>query len=460
MPGIRGINNKTADRPPKQHPVVNTTTKGSDIMRKHTLAIYAGLALASTAMPAFAAPAFAVTDSGSLAAPDDQAAPAAAPAAPAAPAAAPAASSAVATPAFSGPLSPNAHPLTVNAGPFGDVTVTGQVSGIGLLQSHVTSVPGTVTSDTAGDLSNAQIEIQTTTGPVQFYLQAGAYSIPSLGAAYVRSGDTLNLTYGAVPVAYAKVVLSPDINIIGGFLPTLVGAEATFTFQNMNVERGLLWNQEPVISRGAQINYSHGKLSAALSVNDGYFSGKFNWISGNVAYAFDASNTLTFVGASKLSESYHSTFATPLVQNNSSIFNVIYSYSSGNLALTPYVQYSHVGRNDALGINTAADNYGAALLAKYTLPDGFALAGRVEYVKSSGTDCGARGACVTTNTLYGPHSDAFSLTLTPTYQKGIFFARAEVSYTKIDTLGAGLGFGTAGDQTDQFRGLVEAGFLF
>ena len=195
-------------------------------------------------------------------------------------------------------------------------------------------------------------------------------------------------------------------------------------------------------------------------MNDGYFSGKFNWISGNVAYAFDASNTLTFVGASKLSESYHSTFATPLVQNNSSIFNVIYSYSSGNLALTPYVQYSHAGRNDALGINTAADNYGAALLAKYTLPDGFALAGRVEYVKSSGTDCGARGACVTTNTLYGPHSDAFSLTLTPTYQKGIFFARAEVSYTKIDTLGAGFGFGTAGDQTDQFRGLVEAGFLF
>jgi len=27
-------------------------------------------------------------------------------------------------------------------------------------------------------------------------------------------------------------------------LPTLIGAEYTFTFENMNIERGLLWNQE------------------------------------------------------------------------------------------------------------------------------------------------------------------------------------------------------------------------
>ena len=430
---------------------------------KHNLAIYAGLALASTAMPAVAFAATVATDSAAVAGPDDQTATTttATPASPAAPApAAPAASAAMATPSFAGPLSPNAHPLTVNAGPFGDVTVTGQFSGIGLVQSHVTNIPGSVTSSTAGDLSNAQIEFQTTTGPVQFYVQAGAYSIPSLGAAYVRSGDALNLTYGAVPVAFAKVVVNSDFNIIGGFLPTLVGAESTFTFQNMNVERGLLWNQEPAVSRGAQINYSHGKLSAALSLNDGYFSGKFNWISGNLAYAFDASNTLTFVGAGSLSRSYHSTFATPIAQNNGSIFNIIYAYTSGNLTLSPYLQYSRVGRDDLVGINTSADVFGAALLAKYTLTDGFSLAGRAEYLKSSGSDCGAQAGCVTTNLLYGPHSAAYSVTFTPTYQKGIFFARAEVSYTKIDTLTPGLGFGTTGNLNDQFRGLLEAGFLF
>ncbi len=329
-----------------------------------------------------------------------------------------------------------------------------------MAQSHVTNAPGTLTSSTAGDVSNAQIEIQTTKGPVQFYLQAGAYSLPSLGTPYLRSGSALTQLYGAVPVAYAKVVVSPDVFITGGFLPTLVGAESTFTFQNLNVERGLLWNQEPAVSRGVQVNYAHGKVSAAISVNDGYFSGKFNWVSGTLGYTFDASNSITLVGAGSVSRSFHSTYATPLNQNNGSIFNIIYNYSSGALTLTPYLQYNRVSHDDVLGINKSADVFGAAVLAKYTLSGGFSLAGRAEYLKSGGSLCGAQAQCVDTNLLYGPHSDAFSLTFTPTYQKGIFFARAEASYTKIGTLGSGSGFGAAADRTDQFRGMLEAGFLF
>lgn len=423
-------------------------------MKITSMSLYAGLMLGTALGFGGIATAAAPADP----TPGDQTAPTAGPAAPAA--VTPAASEAVASPSFLGPLSANAHPLTVNAGPFGDVTITGQFSGIGLVQSHVTDTVGTVTSSTAADVSNAQIEIQTTKGPVQFYLQAGAYSIPSLGTSYLRSGKSLDLLYGAIPVAYAKIILSPDVSISGGFLPTLVGAESTFTFQNMNIERGLLWNQEQAVSRGVQINYAHGKLSAALSLNDGYFSGKFNWISGTLGYAFDGSNSLTLVGASRFSHSFHSSFATPLNQNNGSIFNIIYSYSKGPLTLSPYLQYNRVNRDDAVGINRSADVLGGALLAKYTLAGGFSLAARGEYLKSWGADCGADLLCVPTNLLYGPHSDALSLTLTPTYQKGIFFARAELSYTKIGTLQPGLGFGTGLTRSDQARGLLEAGFLF
>ncbi len=255
-------------------------------------------------------------------------------------------------------------------------------------------------------------------------------------------------------------MLSPDLFITGGFLPTLVGAESTFTFQDMNVERGLLWNQEPAVSRGAQINYAHGKLSAALSLNDGYFSGKFNWISGTVGYAFDAANAVTVVGASSLSRSYHNTYATPVAQNNGSIFNLMYSYSNGPVTLSPYLQYNRAGHDTLLGLGTSADVLGAAMLAKYTLSGGYSIAARAEYLKSGGADCGTQSDCVPTNLLYGPHSKAVSLTVTPTYQKGIFFARAELSYTKVDTLAPGLGFGAAADQGDQVRGLLEAGVLF
>ena len=332
--------------------------KGCEYVRNQNLVIYAGLAIYCTAMPALAVAA-SIADPAADAAETGDAAPIPSAVAPSASAAA---SDAVATPSFSGPLAPNAHPLSVNAGPLGVVNVTGQFSGVGLLQNHATTVPGTLTAKAVGDVTNAQVEFQTTKGPVQFYVQVGAYSIPALGTPYLRAGSAIGQTYGALPVGYAKVVLSPDLFITGGFLPTLVGAESTFTFQDMNVERGLLWNQEPAVSRGAQINYAHGKLSAALSLNDGYFSGKFNWISGTVGYAFDAANAVTVVGASSLSRSYHNTYATPVAQNNGSIFNLMYSYSNGPVTLSPYLQYNRAGHDTLLGLGTSADVLVAAML--------------------------------------------------------------------------------------------------
>jgi hypothetical protein len=62
--------------------------------------------------------------------------------------------------------------------------------------------------------------------------------------------------------------------------------------------------------------------------------------------------------------------------------------------------------------------------------------------------------------LYGPGSKAFSLTLTPTFQKGIFFARAEASYVDVTSAAPGSAFGVDGNAKSQFRGLIETGFIF
>jgi hypothetical protein len=364
------------------------------------------------------------------------------------------------SPGFAGPLAPNPNPLSVDAGPLGKVYVSGQLTGLGLVQSHTTPAPGTGNADSLLDLSNGQVEIQTTSGPLQFYLQAGTYSLPSLGTPYLRSEKSSNDLYGPVPVAYAKAVFNPDWNIEVGALPTLIGAESTFTFQNINIERGLLWNQEPAISKGVQINYSHGPVTAGLSLNDGYYSGKYSWLSGTLSYAIDGSNTICLIGGGNLSQTGKSSFATPIAQDNSSIVNLIYTYSSGALTLNPYVQYSHVGRNDSLGINRSADTYGAALLVKYALTNQFSFGARAEYLKSSGGNCGNDPSCSPTNLLYGPNSDAWSLTLTPTFQRGVFFARTELSYTRTGGLQTGSGFGPNFNDRDQVRGLLETGILF
>ena len=364
------------------------------------------------------------------------------------------------SPGFNGPLAANPSPTTFDAGPFGEVYVTGQLTGLGLAQSHTTPAPGTGNADQLLDLSNAQVEIQTTSGPVQFYLQAGAYALPSLGTSYLRADKASDQLYGVLPVAYVKVALSSEISIMAGSLPTLIGAESTFSFQNMNIERGLLWNQEPAVSKGVQVNFSKGPLSAAVSVNDGYYSDQFNWVSASASYALNPSNTITVVGGGNLSDTSESTFATPIAQNNSSIFNIIYTYSSGRLTLTPYLQYSQVDSNTDVGIDRSAKSFGGAVLGRFAVTDQFSVATRAEYIKSDGGECGADANCVPTNLLYGTGSKAWSLTVTPTYQRGTFFARGEFSYTRIDDLEVGYGFGDAFDQDDQMRALIETGFLF
>ncbi len=80
------------------------------------------------------------------------------------------------------PLSTAAPPHTFSAGPFGTVAITGILSGMGLTQSNW--IPGD--KSTHWDLSNGQIFLQKTNGWFQFYLQAGAYDLPALGAPYLR----------------------------------------------------------------------------------------------------------------------------------------------------------------------------------------------------------------------------------------------------------------------------------
>jgi hypothetical protein len=43
----------------------------------------------------------------------------------------------------------------------------------------------------------------------------------------------------------------------------LIGAEYTFTFENMNIQRGLLWNQENAVTRGVQVNQTMGKFGSS-----------------------------------------------------------------------------------------------------------------------------------------------------------------------------------------------------
>ena len=179
---------------------------------------------------------------------------------------------------MTGPLA-GAPPLVFDAGPLGKLSVNGILSGFGMAQGD--HVPGD--SEGVDALSNGQVWIQKTDGWLQFYVQAGAYNHPVIGHPFVSTNTQLTNLYGPVPTAYLKLVPTKTTSILIGELPTLIGAEYTFSFENMNIERGLLWNQETAISRGLQLNQAIGKyLALSFSLNDGFYSNRYTWLSGSL----------------------------------------------------------------------------------------------------------------------------------------------------------------------------------
>lgn len=365
------------------------------------------------------------------------------------PSASPAAPQPLPSPSMTAPLQTAAPPHTFNAGPFGQVAITGILSGMGLTQGNWVSGD----KSTHWDLSNGQIFLQKTTGWWQFYLQAGAYNLPALGTPFLSTADALSDFYGPLPQGYLKLVKG-NFSVMAGALPTLIGAEYTFTFENMNIERGLLWNQENAVNRGIQVNDSIGHLSASLSWNDGFYSNRYSWVTTTLSYAFNSSNTLAFVGGGNLGQTAFITPATP-VQNNEAIYNAIYTYTHESWMIQPYFQYTKVPTNARIEILRGAATRGGAVLLNYNFKHGVSLAGRPEYISSTGS--ASNGAV---NLLYGPGSSAWSITLTPTYQKQGFFIRGDFSLVRAVSSTAGDVFGPAGLNRTQPRGVLEAGFMF
>ena len=378
----------------------------------------------------------------------------AAPAADQAPAAAPAPAAAAApapltTPAVTGPLQ-WLPPAMFDAGPLGKIAANGIVTGSGLWQDNH------VTGDNTGQaaLSNGQIFLQKADGKVQYFIEAGAYTLPSLGTPFLPADKTVSDFYGPVPVAFLKLQAGKNTSFQIGALPTLMGAESTFTFQNMNVQRGLLWNQENAVNRGIQVNETLGKyFTASLSWNDGYYSNRYSWLSGALTFT-KGPHSIAFEGMGNAGQTVFETAATP-VQNNSTMYALIYTFTKGAWIVQPYYQYSNIPTNPTVGVLKGASTNGGAVLVSRTFKHGFSLPGRVEYITSSGS--AAEGSV---NLIYGPGSAGTSVTVTPTFQKGALFVRGDVSWVHASSFTPGDVFGSTGSNANQARGIAEIGFVF
>ena len=352
------------------------------------------------------------------------------------------------TPSITGPLQ-ELPPAIFDAGPFGKLAVNGVLSGFGMVQGN--HVAGDDSKQAA--LSNGQVFIQKTDGWFQFYVQAGAYNLPALGTPFLATDKAVSNLYGPVPVAFLKLQPGKNTSIQVGALPTLMGAEYTFTFENMNISRGLLWNQENAVNRGIQVNQTMGKFTASMSWNDGFYSNRYSWLSGSLTYA-SGPHSLAFVGMGNLAQTKFQSLATP-VQNNGTMYAVLYTFNKAPWIIQPYWQYTNIPTNPSIGVVKGATTNAAAILVSRTFKHGFSLPARFEYIKSSGS-----ASDQSVNLMYGPGSSGTSITVTPTYQHGGFFVRGELAYVHAGSIAPGSAFGSDGTLQHQTRAMAEFGFIF
>jgi hypothetical protein len=341
-------------------------------------------------------------------------------------------------PAMSSSLAADSSPLSFDLGVFGSkVYVTGALTGMAQTEDH--PIPGDEANQ--ADIDNAQIIINKPDGMVQYFVQIGNYGLPSLGYPYVKSGPTTSAAFGIVPQGFVKLAPTSSFSVEVGKLPTLIGAEYTFSYENLNIERGLLWAFEPAVSRGVQANYASGPLAVSVSWNDGLYSNQYNTISGLGTWTIDPTNILAVAVSGTTKKTSFSAL------NNQTIVNVLYTHTMGPWTFNPYFQYSAVPKYIPAGVDKATTIYGYALLMNYVFDSKSMLAGvslpvRGEYINSTG----------------GLKTSGYSLTFTPTYQYKIYFIRGEVSYTSVGNTDF-IAFGN-GSEKSQTRGLIETGILF
>lgn len=307
----------------------------------------------------------------------------------------------------------------------------------------------------SNDFSNVHVIGQKNHGPIQFYIQAGTYAMPTLGANFERSIKNTRNTYGFVPHAYISIVPDSHWNISLGKLLSMPEYENPFTFQNQN----------NTICRGAQINYSNANSSAFFTVNDGFSSGDYTWIGAGVSYKFNDFHSTNIMLGGAIKTSSVATSSTPLLQNNSQIYNVVHAIKLGSWSITPYIQYTVIPNNGITNLGQSASTLGYAGMINYRvnslgnsnfIPNAtINLPLRLERIKASDYNYSH-----TQYLVYGPNSSAFALTFTPTYQSGSYFARGEFSWVKASHYQEGLVFSANGNTARQTRVLFELGVLY
>jgi hypothetical protein len=357
--------------------------------------------------------------------------------------------------AMSGPSA-----ITIDGGPFGSLNLSGGVDGYG----YGIAPSATGQSNNGAYIANSLVELQKTTGELQFTIEIGSNGgAVTLGTQPAQTSIT---TFSTGPLYAGYLTLAPKsipgLTISAGQIGSLEGWESGVDWNNSNQLTTDIFYVQNSQSRGVEVAYTTGPFSGTVAFGDGYDNGVWNYVQFLGTYTINSTNAASVYGGVNLGVT--GPFARSYADDsptyaNSDLYGAFYNYTLGSLNLVPEIQYSYTRAIARIGLSKPATNLGAALFADYsfgTSPYSVGAWGEYFNTNSSSAD-GAAGV-----TFLGLGAKGFGVSVSPTWQYKYLFARADLgglwvtSYNKSD---GNLAFGDH-NARGVFTGLLEAGLLF
>jgi len=253
----------------------------------------------------------------------------------------------------------------------------------------------------------------------------------------VVGSEPIQPVSGSISVDQAYVeVLFKNFNIKAGRILTNIGGEAPYTWQNINIQRGLVWNGEPVYYNGVRVSGNFGAYSFYVGVNDRDTS------DGKMALEAGVGGELSY----KTSVSLNILIPDSKDNNPTKVYNL--TFTSDYFEKAPITFYVDYLSRPKKGQDT--QSIGAALLVDFKVNEQISVGSRVEYVNNDGDG---------NNYGIGTGNNALTFTLTPKYQINKYlYVRGEASYV---SLGHKYYNKNDNSKTDsEFRVGAEIGFVF
>nr|WP_295740903.1 hypothetical protein [uncultured Acidocella sp.] len=357
--------------------------------------------------------------------------------------------------------------INIDGGPLGSLSLSGGFDAYGFAVSGMPAGGnGSNTTNVGTNVGSAIIQLQKTTGELQFNIEIGSVggSIAP-GTVTSRPGQTSVSTYVTGPLYEGYVTLAPKdmpFTISAGQLGSLEGYEASLPWFNPSQLVTSIFYVQNSSARGVEANYTKGPFSATVEYGDGWDTGVFNFVQALGTYTIDPNNVLNVYYAGNVGRQglTAKTYSNTSVASygpyfmNSQMFGAYYSFTAGNLNLVPEVQYVYAHTNHQLGIDKTTANLGAALFGNYTFGKSpYSLGGWVEYENSQGAG----------SWFVGPKSEGVGFALAPTWQYKDLYARVNAGGFYLlnnKYQGVSYGYGTSGTDKFQFVGTLEGGVLF